>query len=160
MSVVNTVAQNGAQLASNYDLTKLFLGANRYRNGTFKNTSEASVTLVAGTLLGKVTKLLASNDPGNVVGNLLPYNSTGANGENIPVGILTQDITVSAGASLDTVNYCFAGDFDLGGLILANGTDTLDTVVLGEAIREQIVSNTFLIGVVVSAMAKFDNQPL
>jgi len=264
-------------LMTNYDLTKLFLGSNRYRTGSFKNTAGYPMPIKAGTLMGKVTKLdtsggayevvqvtvvgtigsagagnanvvvtgtlvtespitisvaLANNDTPtlvagkvrtalgvaaitgnyavggtgavvtltasakatndetlqiviendtttdlttvtstittegilatdtNVIGYLLPYDSIGNNGENIPVGILTQDITVEVGTILDGVSYGFAGDFDVTKIVLSNPTDTLDTVVNGEAIREQITSETQLVGVVVTAMAGFDNQPL
>jgi hypothetical protein len=277
MSLATTVQQNGSSLITNYDSSKIFLGGNRNRTGTFLNTLGEDITIPAGTLMGKVTKLtsaggayevatvtvagtigasgagnakaivtgllvtgspltitfaVANNDTAtqvagkartalavaaitgnytiggtgavitltanakatndetleievtndtsvgltdvvstittegvispdiNVIGNLLPYDSVGNNGENIPVGVLHYPIMVEAGASLDNVSYCFAGDFDVTKLTLNNPADTLDTVVLGEAIREQITSNTQLVGVPVSAMTGFDNQPL
>jgi hypothetical protein len=277
MSTANSVQQNGSSLMTNYDLTKLFLGSNRYRTGSFKNTAGYPMPVKAGTLLGKVTKLdgsggayevaqvsvlgtigaagagnatviitgalvtgtpltlavaVANNDTPalvagkvrtamgiaaitgnytvggtgavveltanakatndetlnieiengtttdltdvtstittegilatdtNIIGYILPYDSIGTNGENIPIGVLTQDITVEVDSTLENVSYGFAGDFDVTKIVLSNPSDTLDTVVLGEAIREQITSNTQLVGVVVTAMAGFDNQPL
>jgi hypothetical protein len=273
MSIINTVTNTGSQLTTNYDLTKMFLGANRFKNGAFKNTTGDTLTIPSGTLLGKVTTLVdngtkevstgtvvgtidvsgagnanvivrgahiagspltipvavansdsatavagkvrtamnivaitanytisgtgavitltsktelandatlsvevkndtctgltdetgtvttpgvAESDP-NIVGYLLPFKSIGVNGENIPVGILNQDLVVAAGAVIPTVNYCIAGDFDNSKLILQN-TDTLDTIVNGQAVREAIIAETQLIGLDISQMSGYDNQ--
>ena len=156
MSSANTVFQNGAQMITNYDVTKLFLGGNRYKQGSLKNTTGATVTILAGTLLGKVSAIAV--DTANVVGYLRVYDSANIEGGAIPVGILANDLVILAGATAVNVNYCIAGDFDLGKLILANGTDTLATVVAGVAINEKIIAETQLIGVTVDQLTKFDNQ--
>ena len=156
MSTATNVLNTQNQSTTNYDLTKIFLGGNRYKQASFKNTTGASVTLAAGTLLGKVTAIAV--DTANVVGYLKKYDSANTEGGAIPVGILAQDITVAAGATVTNVNYCIAGDFDLSTLVLANGTDTLATIVSGKAIREAIIAETQLIGVVVNQLTGYDNQ--
>jgi hypothetical protein len=156
MSEVNTALQTGSQLTTNYNLSKIFLGANRFRKGSFKNTGAAAVTLKAGTLMAKVNAIAV--DTTNVVGYLRKFDSANTEGGAIPVGILAQDITVAAGATVENVNYCIAGDFDLDALVLPNGTDTLATVVNGKAIREHITAETQLIGVSVDQMSAYDNQ--
>lgn len=154
MSEVTNVLQTGNQLITNYDSSKIFLGGNRYKQGTYKNTTAGTVTLKAGTLMAKRTAIVI--DTTNVVGNLVPHLSTDTEGGATPVGILAQDISVAAGASVN-VNYCIAGDFDLSALVLG-GADTLDTIVSGKAIREHIIAETQLIGVSVDQMDDFDNQ--
>lgn len=156
MSTATNELNTQNQSTTNYDLTKIFLGGNRYKQASFKNTTGASVTLAAGTLLGKVTAIAV--DTANVVGYLRKYDSANTEGGAIPVGILAQDITVAAGATVTNVNYCIAGDFDLSTLVLANGTDTLATIVSGKAIREAIIAETQLIGVVVNQLTGYDNQ--
>lgn len=156
MSTATNVLNTQNQSITNYDLTKIFLGGNRYKQASYKNTTGASVTLAAGTLLGKVTAIAV--DTANVVGYLRKYDSANTEGGAIPVGILAQDITVAAGATVTNVNYCIAGDFDLSTLVLANGTDTLTTIVNGKAIREAIIAETQLIGVVVNQLTGYDNQ--
>jgi hypothetical protein len=155
MSKATTVLQTGSQLTVNYDRSKIFLGGNRYKTGSFKNTGAEAVTLSAGTLMAKVTAIAV--DTANVVGYLRKYQSANIEGGAIPVGILAEGITVAAGATVDNVSYCIAGDYDLDSLAL-DGTDTLATVVNGKAIREQIIAETQLIGVSVDQLSAYDNQ--
>jgi hypothetical protein len=156
MSELTNVLQTGSQLTTNYDRSKIFLGANRYKKASFKNTSGAQVILKAGTLMGKVTAIAI--DTTNVVGYLRRFDSANTEGGAIPVGVLAQDIIVAPGATVENVNYCIAGDFDLDALVLPNGTDTLDTIVSGKAIREHIIAETQLIGVPVDQLSAYDNQ--
>lgn len=157
MNEATTVLQTGSQLTTNYQRSAIFLGANRYdKTGSFKNTGAVSVTLKAGTLMGKVTAIAV--DTTNVVGYLREFNSANTEGGAVPVGILAQDITVAAGATVENVNYCIAGDFDLDALVLTNGTDTLAKIVNGKAIREHIIAETQLIGVPVDQLSALDNQ--
>jgi hypothetical protein len=156
MSEINTVLQTGSQLATNYDRSKIFLGANRFKTASFKNTGSEAVILKAGTLMGKVTAIAI--DTANVIGYLREYDSANTEGGAIPVGILAQEITVEPGATVENVNYCIAGDYDLDALVLPNGTDTLATIVDGKAIREHIIAETQLIGVSVDQLSAYDNQ--
>jgi hypothetical protein len=156
MSEINTVLQTGSQLATNYDRSKIFLGANRFKTASFKNTGSEAVILKAGTLMGKVTAIAI--DTANVIGYLREYDSANTEGGAIPVGILAQEITVEPRATVENVNYCIAGDYDLDALVLPNGTDTLATIVDGKAIREHIIAETQLIGVSVDQLSAYDNQ--
>lgn len=156
MSEINTVLQTGSQLTTNYDRSKIFLGGNRFKTGSFKNIGAEEITLVAGTLIAKVTANTIETD--NVIGYLREYDSGDEEGGAIPVGILAQEIKVGAGETVENVNYCIAGDYDLDALVLPNGSDTLDTVVNGKAIREHIIAETQLIGVSVDQLSAYDNQ--
>jgi len=155
MSIINTVTNTGSQLTTNYDLTKIFLGANRYRTGSFKNTTGSTLVVPAGTLLAKVQAIAV--DTANVVGYLRLFDSTNTEGGKIAVGILNQDLSIAAGSTVTNVNYCVAGDFDNSKLIF-QGSDTLDTVVAGKAIREIITAETTLIGISSTQMSGYDNQ--
>ena len=153
---VQEVLQNGSQLTTNYDLSKAFIGNNRYSHASFKNTTGATVTIPFGTLMGKVSAIVVDID--NVVGYLRVFDSSNTEGGKTPVGILAQDLVVAAGATVSNVRYALQGDFDLSFLLLNNGTDTLDTVVSGTAVRELILSQTGLFGINLQQMTKFDNQ--
>lgn len=155
MSTVTNVLSNGSQSITNYDLTKVFLGGNRYKQGTYKNTTGATVTLAIGTLLGKRTAVAV--DTANAVGNLVPHLSSDTEGGAIAVGILAQELVVAAGATVTNVNYCNGGDFDLSALVLG-GSDTLATIISGKAIREQIVAETQLVGISLTQLSGLDNQ--
>jgi hypothetical protein len=154
MSEVTNVLLTGNQSTTNYDISKIFIGGNRYRQASMKNTTGASLVLKAGTLLAKVSAIAV--DTANVVGYLTPHLSTNVEG-NVAVGILAQDVTIAAGATATNLNYAIAGDFDLSALVLG-GSDTLATVIGGKAIREQITAETQLIGVSVNQLSALDNQ--
>ena len=155
MSIINTVTNTGSQLTTNYDLTKIFLGANRYRTGSFKNTTGSTLVVPAGTVLAKVQAIAV--DTANVVGYLRLFDSTNTEGGRVAVGILNQDLSIAAGATVTNVNYCIAGDYDESKLVF-QGSDTLNTVVNGKIVREIIIAETNLIGLSLTQMSGYDNQ--
>lgn len=163
MSDKTTVSQTGNMLISNFDLTKLFIGNNKFSSATYTNNTGSEVTIVAGTLLGKVTKPST-----NAAGELLPFASDDTEGANVPVGIAAQTVTV-ANTESATINYAVAGEYDLDLLTLTKGTDTLATLVtlsvddagdpdLVIAVRELIQAYTQLFGVQVEQLSATDNQ--
>lgn len=154
MSEVTNVLLTGSQSITNYDLTKIFIGGNRFKQGSLKNTTGAELTLKAGRLLAKQSAIAV--DTANVVGYLSPHLSTNVEA-NVAVGILAQDLTLAIGATATNVNYCIAGDYDAAALVLG-GSDTLATLISGKAIREQIIAETQLIGVTVDQLSATDNQ--
>ncbi|MBP1638970.1 MAG: hypothetical protein H6Q17_553 [Bacteroidetes bacterium] len=156
MAEIENVLQTNSQSITNYSTDKLFIGNNRFLSGSLKNTGSASITLPVGTLLAKVIDNALNT--ANVIGYLCVYNSSNTEGGAIPVGILSKEITIAAGEVATGVSYCNQGEFDLDGLIFNNGTDTLDTIVNGKAIREAIIAETQLIGVSVDQMSGYDNQ--
>lgn len=169
---VTNVLQTGSQLTNNFDLSKLFYGGNAFLTATYANTTGASITLSRGTLMGKITNLAQGST--NTVGYLWPFASDNTEGANRPVGILTTDVTLAAGATA-VLTYCMAGKFDTNLLVFAKSGDTLDTVVVNsvtetvdtdagvvatwrKAVRELIISETHLIGVAVDQVYLPDNQ--
>jgi hypothetical protein len=156
MAEVQNVLQTNAQAITNYDRAKIWIGNNRFLEGSLKNTGSADITLPVGTLLAKVSAIAV--DTANVVGYLRVFDSANTEGGKIPVGILAKELVVAAGATVTGVTYCYKGEFDYDFLVFNNGTDTLDTVVNGKAIRESIIAETQLIGVSVDQMTGYDNQ--
>lgn len=108
------------QLTTNFDWSKIFVGHNRYKEGVYTNSTYAEKTLKAGTVMARDF----------TSGELVPFDSAGSNGANIPVGILLSSETVAAGDSVN-VSYCIAGDVVQEKVVFDNGTDTLDTPVAG-----------------------------
>lgn len=154
MSEITNVLQTGSQLITNYDTTKIFLGGNRFKTGSLKNTTGSELTLTAGTLLGRVDAIAVDTD--NVVGYLTPHLSTNTEGNEI-VGVLAQDLTLADNAVATEVSYCIAGDVSQGDIVLGSG-DTLATILNGLTIADNIVKNTGIILVVQKQLTATDNQ--
>ena len=122
MSGSSTPSFTGSNfIGTNYDLNKIFVRNNRYAKGTIANNTGAAATLLAGTVL-------AFN---SATSQLVPWdNDNTANGQNIPVGILQQDLAELAnGATQADVAYCVRGDVAEDKIIVVDGAQSLDTVI-------------------------------
>lgn len=127
MSSNSIVLNTGKQLTVNTDTSKIFLWENRYSSGIYNNSSYGTTTLVAGTLMGRVT----------ASGKVVPLNSVATDGSQFPVGILADDfILVDEGADV-SVPFCIYGDVNAANVIFFGG-DTFDTVVDGRLLRDLI----------------------
>jgi hypothetical protein len=150
MSSQTTPVNTNSQMTVNTDLSKIFLWNNRYDKAQYTNGTGAAVTLLAGTVLGRIT----------ASGKLLPLKSApaiGEEGSEIPLGILAHDVTVANGATVD-LSYCVAGDVAQEKIIL-QGADTLDTVISARRIRDRITGDTMGIKLVSGTeMTAFDNS--
>jgi hypothetical protein len=147
MSTGTTVNQTSNQLHTDYDNSIIFLGCNRYSTAEYTNSTGSSVDLEAGTLLGRIS----------ASGKLLPLASGATDDSNIPVGILSHNITVANGATV-TLTYCNEGDVAEDKIIF-DGSDDLDTVVSGRQLRDRIEGDTVGINLVAStSMTSYDNQ--
>lgn len=142
-----TVRNNtGNQLTVDTDRSKIFLWRNRYDNADYTNASGGSVTLAAGTLLGRIS----------ATGKVIPLASAAADGSQFPVGILADDYIVANGATI-SLAFCVSGDVATEKVVLA-GADTLDTVISSRRIRDRIAADTVGIKLVAtSEMTDFDN---
>ena len=83
--------------------------------------------------------------------------SGAGDGSQIPVGVLTQTITVEAGETA-SIYVCTGGEVAEEKVILDTG-DTLETVIDGRQLRDRIASDT--VGIVLVAgteMTQVDNQ--
>jgi hypothetical protein len=147
MSSQTTALNNGQQAIIHTDVSKIFLWNNRYENALYNNSAYGSVTLTAGTLMGRVS----------ATGWVKPLASGAADGSQFPVGVLANDITVDGG-DLVTVAICVAGDVAEEQIIL-QGTDTMETTISSRRLRDRIGADTVGIKLVQSTeMTGYDNQ--
>ena len=122
-------------LSTNYDVSQVFLGRNRYKNYTYTNSTGSTVTLVPGTLLGLI---LATN-------LLLPHISSATDGSEQPIGVCADTYVVPTGTSV-LVTLCNRGEVNQNKVVLGAG-DTMATVVRtvstgGGTIEQLILKNT------------------
>jgi len=147
MSEANTTLNTSNQLNTDYDFSKIFIGNNDFRNGTLVNPEAGEETIVAGTLLGRVT----------AGGNVQVLKSAAVDGSQIPIGILAETITLAAAATAE-VSFCIGGDVAQEKLIL-NGGDTLATDIDGRQLGDRIEADTLGIYLVAGdELTEFDNQ--
>lgn len=130
MSTQTIVTNTGQQVFVNTDLSKIFLWENRYVMAPYNNSAYTSVTLAAGTLMGRVAS----------TGYIKPLASGASDGSQYPVGILADDFIVEGGDLLD-LPICNYGDVDPAKIVF-QGTDSLDTTVSDKRLRDRIASDT------------------
>jgi hypothetical protein len=132
---------------TNFDTTKTFVWNPRTTTGTYENSTYDDVTLLQGTLMGRIAS----------TGMLVPLTSGASNGSQFPVGILLAD-TVIEGSSEKQITIAVSGDVDESKIVL-QGSDTLNTVISGRTIRDRIGGDTVGIKLVGGdQLTGFDNQ--
>lgn len=146
MSSQNVALNTGQQATINTERSKIFIWRNRYDYADYTNGGGSTVVLSAGTLIGRIS----------ATGKVIPLASAAADGSQYPLGILADDYTVAAGATV-RVYYGHAGDVAEEKVILS-GADTLDTVVSGQRMRDRITSYTGLKLVKSTDLTNYDNQ--
>lgn len=145
MSSVNQRLQGTQQVITDYDLSKIFLFNNRYESDSYVNNSGySSLTLLAGTVMGRIagTNVLA------------PTISGALDGSQFPIGILAQDVVLSAGQS-QQVAICIVGDINSAKIIFLGG-DNLNTVIAGRTMKDHLQSYGLLMRTS-TEMTDFDN---
>lgn len=147
----NSVTNNtGNFLSVNTDTSKIFIWENRYFSAPYNNSAYGSVTILAGTVMGRVTS----------TGYVKPCDSTASDGSQVPVGILAEDL-IAAGGSLLNVSLCYYGDVAKEQLIFARSTDNFDTTVTfatgGTARMFDLIHRAGLRIVSTTNMTDFDN---
>jgi len=146
MSSQTVALNNGTQAIIHRDTSKVFLWNRRSMPGQIQNSDLYDpVTIPEGTVMGRIS----------ATGLLTPLASAAVDGSQYPVGILIGDRTIEEGTTQD-VFVCDDGDVAEEKVIL-QGADTLDTVVDGRRLRDQLK----VIGVKLIAateMLNTDNQ--
>lgn len=133
---------------NNYDLTKIFVGNNRFMSGTYTNPSSGEVTLAKGTVMGRIAS----------TGKLIPLTSNASDGSQFPVGVLADDYVVDYTESA-TITICISGDVVVTKLVFGNGTDTINTVVSSQRLIDRIQGQSAGIILVGSTqLTGIDNQ--
>ncbi len=151
MSSNNITKNNGRQLNVNTDTAKIFIYENRSIQAPYNNSAYGAATLVAGTVMGRVTG----------TGYVKPLDSTFTDGAQVPVGILMEDV-VADGGSLQDIALCNYGDVAQEQLVFVNATDNLDTTVtdgggFAQRMRDRL-HNMGIRLVKTEQMSDFDNS--
>jgi hypothetical protein len=146
-----SITKNTANQATiNTDLSKIFVGNNRYSDFPYSNTNSTydDITIPKGTLMGRIGSTL----------KVIPLVSTAVDGSQNPVGILAEDVVVEAGeVYTKDVTLCVSGDVAESKVILS-GSETLDTLISSRPLRDLIGANTVGIKLVSSTEnTSFDN---
>lgn len=146
MSTVTNTVNTTNQMVNNYNTTKVFIGENTFENGTYTNGTGSSATLVAGTLMGRVS----------ASGILIPLVAAATDNSQFPVGVLVNNVTVADTASA-AISICVSGRVNANALVLHSG-NTLETVISGRRLRDRIAGDTLGIKLTVSTEnTSFDN---
>ena len=149
MSTTNTTKNTGNAFTINRDLSKIFIWENRYVSAPYNNSAYGSVTLFAGTVMGRVT----------ATGYIKPTDSTATDGSQLPVGILADDL-IALGSSFQNVQICNFGDVAQEQLVFANPTDNLNTTVTFGSGSIRMLDRIHLMGVrlvATTTMTDYDN---
>lgn len=137
MATTTINLNNGQQLTITTDLSKIFLWNNRYTQADNTNATGATIDYAQGTIMGKIA----------ATGKIIPLVSGATNGSQYPVGILAEDYSVPAGATV-TMTYCVAGDVASEKLVFTGG-NTLATVIEAKTLGDRIASDT--VGIMLKA---------
>lgn len=124
-------------LIANYDNSNIFVLNNQYETATYTNPEGDDVTLLKGTVMGRIA---ASN-------KIIPLESTASDGSQYPIGILADDYTVEYTESA-TLTFCKAGDVVKSKIVFYNGTDTVETVVSSRTLGDRIQGDSLGINLV------------
>ncbi len=148
MSSINTRVNTGRQITTDFDLSKIFIWANRYETDNYVNNSNYNpITLLAGTLMGRVAS----------TGVIVPCLASAVDGSQLPVGILAEDVVGLAGGATTLAALCIAGDVAEDKVIFYYG-DSLETVVSGRRYKDRIQADT--VGIILrkrTEMTDYDN---
>ena len=136
------------QLTTNFDTSKIFIWDNQYQPERITNNSYDEASLPQGTVMAR---LAGSTE-------IVPFDSSDP--KQLPLGVLTQDLTV-AGGETASVYICIAGGVVESKLYFVNGTDTVNTTLLpgGQTIKDYLQANNTGIKLVPSTeLTSYDNQ--
>lgn len=148
MSENAQVLNNGQQAITNYDLSKIFVWDNRYDNFTLVNSEYDPMTILAGTVMGRIAG----------TGKLFPCTAEATDGSQYPIGILAVDVVVNDGASV-ILPVCVSGDVVKDKIIFFDASDTFDSVISGKTFYDRIGSDSVGIKIVNSTeLTGYDNQ--
>jgi hypothetical protein len=146
MSTQTVQLNNGQQANIKTDISKTFLWNNRFEAAQYTNGGGAPVTLAEGTLLGRISG----------TGKVLPLASAAVDGSALPVGLLNEDKTIAAGATID-LYMCVQGDV-ASEKIIFQGADTIDTVVSGRRLRDHLQAQGIRPVAAADELTAYDNE--
>jgi hypothetical protein len=136
MSEATVILQNGSQLHTDYDFSKIFVFENKYRTIAMTATGD-DLALEIGMLIGTI----AASGEGAIMA------SAAVDGSAIPTGVCAETKTIAEDDTEDVL-ICIGGHVVEDKLIF-DGTDDLDTIVSLRTYRDRIASDTlgiYLVG--------------
>lgn len=141
-----TTLNTNKQMITNFDLSKIFIGRNRYQTGNYlNNSSYDDLDVLAGTVLGRIA----------ATGKLIPCVAESTDGSQYPVGVLAHDIEIDSGDEAE-VTICDMGDVAEEKLIFKYG-GSLDSIVSSRTLRDHLAAQGIKI-VSATEMTDYDNQ--
>lgn len=145
--MAQTITSNtGQQLFVDTDISKIFIWDNRFDPGTLRNASGAPATIVAGTLLGRIS----------ATDKIVPWTAAAADGSQNIMGILNETKTLIPAASEIPCYYCVSGDVDPALLVFTDAS-TLETVIAGQRVKDILTAKGFKLNPKTD-LTKFDNS--
>lgn len=147
MSTQSQALNTGQQAIINTDLSKMFLGDNRYqRNSYINNSSYDPIPLLEGTLMGRI----------HASGVYVPFNAAASDGSQFPVGVLAHDISVAGGATV-LATIVDMGDVEQSKIIFFTPNQGLETVVSSRRVKDHIAAQGIKL-ISSDEMTQYDNQ--
>lgn len=135
MSKQTTGTNTKNQLTVVTDVSKVFLGNNRYDyfDTDFTNSSYATLGVLEGTVFGQVAGTQ----------KVKPLDPLAQDGSQYPIGILKGNLEVESGSYFNAGVYlCVAGDVAEEKVLFADSVTTINTVVDGRTLRARIGADT------------------
>lgn len=150
MSNAIIVSQTGNALHVKFNFDKIFIFENKHEIAVFKNNTGATAAFSAGLIVAR-----DSSD-----NTIVPFdNAAPSDGDNIPIGILSQDVASSDDDDTTAdVNYCHRGNV-AEELLIFEGAETMTTVVTGT--NQTVRDNLLKVGikaVTSTSLSKADNE--
>lgn len=150
MSSQDTTLNNGRQAIQNTDRSKIFIGrSQRYERMIYANSAYDDISVLAGTPVGRVAS----------TGWIKAVASGAADGSQLPIGIVAEDVTIPGQSNTELVLILTEGDV-VSSKVLWQGTDTAETSVTAGVAR-RLKDWLRVIGInlrTVTENSKLDNQ--
>ena len=144
MATGTVVKDTSNQLNVNIDSSFIFLGCNSYEREQYTNGGGATVTLEAGTIMGRIS----------ATGLLLPLAVGAVDGSENFVGIVTETVDVLA-AGTANISICVEGKVAQDKLVF-NAAEDLESVVDGRQLKDIIAGQGIKL-VATDELSNFDN---
>ena len=143
MASIEETLNTGNQSITNRDTANIFVWNNRSVRATY--TASGDTTLVAGTLMGRIS----------ATGKIVECDSAASNGSQYPLGYLLNDHVIEDGESKE-VEVVTSGDVVQALTTLAYGVEYTD-VVSGRQLRDHVTAMGInLVGN--NELSGYDNQ--
>lgn len=137
-----------SQAITNYDYSKIILSGFDALVGKIVNGTASERVIPAGQVMGRIA----------TTGNYDVLASGATDGTQYPLAINLYEVTIPAGAAeeadIQLAKECTVDE----GMLIFDGSDTLDTVIENRIIRDRMENDARIILRKVTELSKVDNQ--